>query len=402
MPDYPTFNIYKNCLSFDGRNILVVTISGDLFLQFLNNNYMGLSWIPSPYKHTQQDIREENFGITNVAFENEMVVLVYKRTELWISKDNKMDKIEAVEKVDDTFKTGFAEFGGWTQYTNPGMSEDEKYVLIKFFDQSFIFIMTYNKGVYKSYILDIEDKIFHDVTNVDETEINYKNRIVFVLNPENPTKNVIAYSVTENKQIQLKSYNIPDINFIAGSFYAKQLMFCKNDEIYSIPYEKFFNNSTEYTRLDVKFEDNKEFVTSFGVTTKFYVIATYKNIYVKSIHNNDDANNEWVSIPFISESSFDIKTINKNENDELYDENYDVTNIFWTNVNCVGDNVILTSIDGKIYCLVIEEKLVLTSILPQLFMDDCSTNQTLKESTFLNKYKIEYSEFECKCKTKHT
>ena len=44
---------------------------------------------------------------------------------------------------------------------------------------------------------------------------------------------------------------------------------------------------------------------------------------------------------------------------------------------------------------------ILQTLIPQIMIDNCYTNKTLKQCTFLNKYKVEYSEFECKCKTKH-
>jgi len=47
--------------------------------------------------------------------------------------------------------------------------------------------------------------------------------------------------------------------------------------------------------------------------------------------------------------------------------------------------------------LVIDDSgIIQQTLLPQIMINDCYTNKILKNYTFLDKYKIEYSEFECK------
>lgn len=399
--DYPSFNIYTNLISFDGANIFTGYLTGDLFIQFINDNNFGVSWTPSPYKHSQQDIRKENFGLTHVAIENDKLAYIYKATELWILKNNKYDLIQDVKQNDGTFKTGTIPFDGWVQFTNSMMSEDEKYILINFINDNSVLLNTMlSDNTYKTYIFDIDSQIFYDVTDESDTnEFNYDNRIIFINNFEKSELNTTAITINKTNDIQIKKFTFENIKKICGSKSVKQFMIYRDDnQISSIPYSKLFANSyssDDWTTNNIKFQDDKEFVTSITIAKSFYIVVTYKNVYVKRI----DGTGDWIVIPYYSESSFDIKTLDDNF--------YDVVNVFWTNIYCVNDKIILTSIDGKVYFLLLSDNSVdisgtiLQTLLPQVTIDDCYTNRLLKDMTFLNKYKIEYSKFECKCKTKH-
>ena len=83
-----TFDLYPNYLSFNGTNIFMGCVTGDLFLQYVNENEnenqnenenenqnenqnenkFKIKWCSAPYKETQKDIRKENYNLTNVAF----------------------------------------------------------------------------------------------------------------------------------------------------------------------------------------------------------------------------------------------------------------------------------------------------------------------------------------------
>lgn len=404
--DYPTFNIYRNLVSFDGNNIFTGCVTGDLFVQFINNKHYGLSWTPSPYKDTQTDIRKENFGLTHVAIENDKLAYIHKSKELWILKNNKYDSIENVEQLDETFKKGSIPCDEWVNYTNPAMTDDEKYVILNFINDNWILLNTMlSDKTCKTYVFDIESQIFYDVTEqADTDEFNYENRIMFVFNLEKTELNVKAITInkTDTKdEIQIKQFTFKNIKNICGSKSSKQFMIYKDNSLSSIPYSKLFTSSDgsdgsdDWTNLNIKFQDDKEFVTSIGASETFYIVVTYKNVYVKKI----DGTGDWVVIPYYSESSFDIKTLDDNF--------YDVVNAFWVNVICVGDKIVLTSLDGKVYILMLAVKsldnfgVILQTVLPQIMIDDCYTNKIIKQCTFLNKYKVEYSEFECKCEKKH-
>lgn len=394
--NYPTFNMYKNLVSFDGNNIFTGCVTGDLFTQFMNDKNFGVSWIPSPYKNTQTDIREENFGLTHVAIENDKLAYIHKSKELWISKNHNHNSIENVEQLDETFKKGTSLFDEWANYTNPLMSDDEKYVILNFINDNWILLNTMlTDEIHKTYLFDIESQIFYDVTEESETdEFNYENRIIFVFDSEKTDLNVKAFTIneteTENK-IQIKKFTFKNIKKICGLKSAKQFMIYRDNQISSISYEKLFANSydsDDWINLNIKFDDDKEFVTSIGISKTFYIVVTYKNIYVKRI----DGTSDWVVIPYYSESSYDIRTLDDNF--------YDVQNVFWTNVTCVNNKIILTSLDGKVYFLILSDNsldisgVILQTFLPQIMINDSYTNKTLKQSTFLNKYKVEYS----KCK----
>jgi len=394
--DYPTFNIYKNLVSFDGNNIFTGCITGDLFTQFMNDKHYGLSWVPSPYKDTQTDIRKENFGLTHVAIENDKLAYIYNLKELWISKNHNYNSIENVEQIDGTFKKGSVPCDGWVNYINPAMTDDEKYGILNFINDNWILLNTmFSDKTYKIYVFDIESQIFYDVTEQSDTvEFNYENRIMFVFDLEKTELNVKAITINKintKDEIQIKHFTFKNIKNICGSKSSKQFMIYRDNELLSIPYSKLFTGSDDWTNLNIKFVDEKEFVTSIGASKTFYIVVTYKNVYVKKI----DGTTDWIVIPFHNESSFDIKTKD--------DDFYDVVNAFWINVICVGDRIILTSIDGKVYFLILADNsgIIMQTLLPQIMIDDCYTNKILKQCTFLNKYKIEYSEFECKCDKKH-
>ena len=239
--DCPTFNIYANLISFDGNHIFTGCITGDLFIQFINNEHFGFGWIPSPYKNTQTDFREEHFGLTHVAIENDKLAYIHKSKELWISKNHNYNSIENVEQLDETFKKGTILFDGWVNYTNPMMSEDEKYILISFINNWILLNTMLTDNTYKTYVFDIESQIFYDVTDESDTdEFNYDNRVMFIVDIEKSELNTTAYTVnkTDTKNdIQIKKFTFKNIKKICGSKSAKQFMIHRDDnQISSIPY----------------------------------------------------------------------------------------------------------------------------------------------------------------------
>ena len=366
-----TFDLYHNYLSFNERNIFIGCVTGDLFLQNLNNN--EFIWYSAPYKETQKDIPKENYELTYVAFFKETVVTIYKYKELWISTDTQIK---------------------WKKYDNPLMSEDEKYVYIKLFNKDFLLICTNLDYKYKMYILDLNKMILHDVTDYKDTDdFNYDTigNLVYFTFRYNNDENCIAYTI-HNNTIQVKHFNLKKITNFALSSYSKIGMIYKNDELLTIPYSKLFSNSEDYnlekwTKLDIKFNDPKEFITSIGVSKSYYFVVTYKNIYAKKI----EGENDWFTLPFFSKSSFNIKTVD--------DTLYDVTNVFWTSIQCCNNDIIVKNINGKVYMVYPNDLKIDESLLPVI--NDCYTNYFLKKIVFFDKYKIEYSEFECKCKLKY-
>jgi hypothetical protein len=380
-----TFDLYPNFLSFDGTNIFIGCVTGDLFLKYVNENVnvnenenkFKIKWCSTPYKETPKDIRKENYDLTNVAFFKETIVLTYKYKELWIltEKQNK-----------------------WIKYDNPLMSEDEKYVYIKLFNKDFLLICTNLDDKYKMYVLDINKMILHDITDYKDTDdFNYDttDKLVCINFTYNNDENCIAYTI-HNNTIQVKHFNLKKITNFALSSYSKICMVYKNNELLTIPYSKLFSNSEDYnlekwTKLDIKLNDPKEFITSIGVSESFYFVVTYKNIYAKKI----EGENDWFlipfTIPFSNKLSYNIKTV-----DNTF---YDVTNIFWTSIQCYNNDIIIKNFNGKIYMVYPNDLKIDESLLPTI--NECYTNYVLNKIVFFDKYKIEYSEFECKCKLKH-
>ena len=387
-----TFNPYENLISFDGTNILTCCITGDLYLQFLTYKKMGKAWLPAPHKNTPEDFCKENFNLTNVAFCKGTIVTIYNNKELWISRDNHINVENTTHK--EKISSGTSKFNEWTKYDNNLMDDNEKYRIIRLFNEDFLLICTsINDDKIKSYLLDLNKMIFYDITyGKDTNEFNYDNRTYYIFYP-NKDEHIIAHTIYNNI-LQTKHFNFGKIMSIAGSPYSKIMMIYKNDELLTIPYSKIFTNLDinvdSWTKLDIKFNDPKEFITSIGVSKSYYFVVTYKNIYAKKI----EGENDWFTLPFFSKSSFDIKIVNG--------ELYDVTNVFWTSIECYNNNVTVTNINGKVYMVILNDNsgVIIESLLPQIMVNDCYTNKILKQIVFKDKYTIEYSEFECNCKSK--
>jgi hypothetical protein len=277
------------------------------------------------------------------------------------------------------------------------MTEDEKYEIIKFFDNKTLLVVTSRNGLIRTSIFNLDNLAFYDVTDENNTDtFDYSNPIVFTSTYDDTTFNFNAYSVNRtdsNFDIQIKKTRIKGLTKFAVNRTSKMLFILKNGKYYSISYAKFFVDSDDWTLIEnePKFIDDKEFVTALTLTSSFYIVMTYKNIYAKPIDNTGD----WFTIPYNCKSSFDIKTLDG--------DFYDVTSTFWVYTMCVDNSIIIKSIDGKIYHLLISNNdgIIYESMLPQILINDCYTNLQLKSFTFKNKYTIEYSEFECKCTTKH-
>ena len=115
------------------------------------------------------------------------------------------------------------------------------------------------------------------------------------------------------------------------------------------------------------------------------IACTYKNIYIKSINTQVVDNTEWEKINIIEYTDTEF---NITKNDEFFDK----TKLFWCKLYNVNDDVVLSTLDGQTFYLVInyKDKKIIPTRFPKLLLNNTTIKKSLSEITFRDMYKVEY------------
>jgi len=383
MSTYFDFNVYSHTISFDGENLLVSVLSGDILMSFKYNNILQIAWVPTPFKDKLEDIDIKNFGFCYLSVEKSKIALIYKYKHIYICEYN--------------FTNYISKPINWLEIFDPHCKDGEEfeYKLIKFMDESNLFICRESNQELKYYIINVSDNdniAWHDVSYIVKTnEFNYVNNKLLFTRTGATKDNCKVFIYNKNtNNINVKTVTIGEIDDFCGSRYQQKLIISKNNKVYTISYDKLFsdeytNAESDWKEYNINFEDSKEFITCVGICKSFMIACTYKNIYIKSINTQVVDNTEWVKINIIEYTDTEF---NITKNDEFFDK----TKLFWCNLYNVNDDVVLSTLDGQTFYLVInyKDKKIIPTRFPKLMLNNTTIKKSLSEIKFRDMYKVEY------------
>lgn len=399
-----TFNMFTGMINFDGTNIIGSFLSGDIMMRFCyktEDSYRyGMMFLPN-----QNQTAGSQFGFNLVGINGKKIITTQhnKTSELQYCEID-VTRMNKEQKIDDKFYKAEPIMNFYTKH-NPYKTPTEKYMVIVFINSDHVFVLSYNKNgeddkSLNNYIVQLSTNTWGDYTLIENTdEFKYENNedsnIIFVLDYYKEQNNLYAISLILDK-VYIKTLNFPNYQNIAPSKQCHQIGYYKDNVFYTQTYKDLFEQNNIYEEHKIPLEE-KEFITTAEISKSKYIIGTTHNIYIKNIGDTDD---RWKKVNYEFPQNLIINEIKENKQEEYYD----MTNKIWSKILSKDDKIIAVSLDGKsFYIDELEGNYILTDTqLYPLLLNDCILNTILKEFTFLNKYRITFAHFDCKCQNKET
>ena len=386
--NFISFTTNKMFTSYDGNNIVVTLADGSLYIRFHNGNRYGIGYLNDPYKNSMHDKRESSMGFKYVAVNKNNIALAKSTDHLYIATFD-MINLKNIEQVDDNLKKGNPSIN-WECKVNPYKKDNEMYKTIIFIDDNNISLISEyetesNLYDYNIYIYNLKTDCWKKMNDIEDTDtFNFiGNPMLFFLDNRELTNNFTAFCI-DNDKIGKKTLTLEDITNIACSRQTKMLSkFNSTTNVLQIlPYQNLFVGNIEWEEHLIKFSDDKEFYTTHNISENAYIVATNKNVYIKLIGTD-----EWIKAIFDSK---DVYTI------YVDDEEYDKSNIIWSNILVHEDKVVLVSLVGNTYYLKYTEDfvMIINTQLPPIYCNDKIFNIMFDKIKFYNKYKILYKKIE--------
>jgi hypothetical protein len=376
--------------SFDGSHIVSTRLDGSLFMQFNDGKRYGMAYFSDPYKKNMEDISKNAIGIKLVVVNKNHIVMVKNYDNMYLGIFD-LYKMNNVTKVDDIQSIGHPELN-WECKINPFKKQNEMYLCIIFLNDDYIlFLSQCDETEFNEYIYNIKTDKWININLIEQSNDNWiEQEKVFIVDRSKNENNFHIIFLHENI-IKKKYINVPDIKNIGVSSPGKMLSKFDNitNTLSVISYQKIYDLNLDYTSYPIKFMDDKEFYTDHNITEKAFIVTTNKNIYIKFIE--DDLNADWV---IVDTESFPKDTyIINDEKDEFID----TCSIFWNGIIVNKYTCVLTTLAGDTYILynIKKDKFKITkSQLPQIFCGEEYFNITFGKEIFGdkfdNKYKIQY------------